>query len=94
MPESEDEELEPPATSPEDVKESIKIKFLVEMPDDFYLFWDFCKSKDASKPQGNTYVYKKAMYIVQVQEFFIRIFYFFTMAISFSCLWFCGLLSF
>nr|SVE70615.1 EOG090X0BAY [Daphnia similis] len=30
--------------SPLDVKENIKQKFLVEMPDDFYQFWTFCQS--------------------------------------------------
>ncbi|XP_066998763.2 histone PARylation factor 1 [Anabrus simplex] len=30
--------------SPEDVRESIKQKFLVEMPEDFYSFWSFCHS--------------------------------------------------
>ena len=37
----EDNELPP---SPTDVKENIKQKFLVEMPDDFYQFWEFCQS--------------------------------------------------
>lgn len=32
------------AHSPLDVKENIKQKFLVEMPDDFYQFWSFCQS--------------------------------------------------
>ncbi len=36
-----DDELPP---SPEDVKENIKLKFLVDMPDDFYQFWAFCQS--------------------------------------------------
>lgn len=36
-----DDELPP---SPEDVKENIKLKFLVDMPDDFYEFWAFCQS--------------------------------------------------
>ncbi|XP_037568467.1 histone PARylation factor 1 [Dermacentor silvarum] len=30
--------------SPDDVRESIKQKFLVEMPEDFYDFWEFCTS--------------------------------------------------
>jgi hypothetical protein len=30
--------------SPADVKQNIKLKFLVEMPDDFYQFWAFCQS--------------------------------------------------
>ncbi|XP_006822295.1 uncharacterized protein LOC102801100, partial [Saccoglossus kowalevskii] len=45
--ESKDEAL-PPA--PSDVREEIKMKFLVEMPEDFYEFWEFCKSLDARNP--------------------------------------------
>ena len=29
--------------SPENIKENIKQKFLVEMPEDFYEFYEFCK---------------------------------------------------
>ncbi|XP_034240414.1 histone PARylation factor 1 [Thrips palmi] len=36
--------------SPSDIKQSIKQKFLVEMPEDFYLFWDFCESVNGSNP--------------------------------------------
>ncbi|XP_046394323.1 histone PARylation factor 1 [Ischnura elegans] len=36
--------------SPEDVKESIKQKFLCEMPEDFYQFWDFCKNLSSDSP--------------------------------------------
>ena len=52
--ESDEEEIEdtPPA-SPTDVRENIKQKFLVEMPHDFYVFWDFCKSEKADSPSGN-----------------------------------------
>ena len=51
---SDDEEVEDidPPTSPEDIRESIKQKFLVEMPEDFYQFWDFCKSERADNPSG------------------------------------------
>ena len=35
----------------EDVREKVKRKFLVEMPDDFYQFWEFCKSLNPSHPQ-------------------------------------------
>ncbi|XP_059147429.1 histone PARylation factor 1-like isoform X2 [Physella acuta] len=45
----EDEMSSPPA-SPQDVKDNIKNKFLVEMPEDFYLFWEFCKSSHPSNP--------------------------------------------
>ncbi|CAG5135571.1 unnamed protein product, partial [Candidula unifasciata] len=36
--------------SPEDEKENIKQKFLVEMPDDFYQFWEFCQTLQPSNP--------------------------------------------
>ena len=49
--EDDDEDEEIPA-SPADVKESIKQKFLVDMPDDFYDFWEFAKSVNAKKPAG------------------------------------------
>jgi hypothetical protein len=35
------EDILPP--SPVDVRASIKQKFLVDMPEDFYRFYDFCK---------------------------------------------------
>ncbi|KAK8754733.1 hypothetical protein V5799_002555 [Amblyomma americanum] len=38
--------------SPDDVRESIKQKFLVEMPDDFYDFWDFCSSLSKNDPSS------------------------------------------
>ncbi|CAN8006488.1 unnamed protein product [Ixodes hexagonus] len=41
--------------SPEDVRESIRQKFLVEMPRDFYDFWEFCKSLDRRKPEDALY---------------------------------------
>ncbi|XP_069129793.1 histone PARylation factor 1-like [Argopecten irradians] len=47
---SPDEDADIPL-SPEDVKENIKRKFLVEMPDDFYDFWEFCKSKNGKHPE-------------------------------------------
>ncbi|KAJ9600792.1 hypothetical protein L9F63_001072 [Diploptera punctata] len=43
-----EEDLPP---SPEDVKESIKQKFLVDMPDDFYSFWSFCRFLKSEKPE-------------------------------------------
>ena len=36
--------------SPEGVKENIKQKYLMSMPEDFYIFYDFCKSLSASAP--------------------------------------------
>ncbi|XP_023933517.1 histone PARylation factor 1 [Lingula anatina] len=35
---------------PGDVKEFIKEKFLMEMPDDFYEFWEFCKTLNPECP--------------------------------------------
>ena len=40
------------AKESEDVKENVKRKFLVTMPDDFYQFWEFCKSQNPSDPRG------------------------------------------
>ncbi|XP_047120870.1 histone PARylation factor 1 [Schistocerca piceifrons] len=39
------------SSSPCDVKEFIKQKFLVEMPEDFYEFWLFCEHLSNNKPQ-------------------------------------------
>jgi len=36
--------------SPKDIKEDIKLKFLASMPEDFYVFLDFCKSLNSSAP--------------------------------------------
>jgi len=36
--------------SPEDVKEKIKQKFLVDMPEDFYAFYEFCKEMKKTDP--------------------------------------------
>jgi hypothetical protein len=45
------EEEDLPST-PENEKDAIKQKFLVEMPEDFYSFWSFCKSLSPDKPEG------------------------------------------
>ncbi|XP_063419341.1 histone PARylation factor 1-like isoform X2 [Mytilus trossulus] len=37
--------------SPDDVAENIKRKFLVEMPEDFFEFWEFCCHLDKKKPR-------------------------------------------
>ena len=37
---------------PADIREDIKSKFLVEMPEDFFQFWEFAKSLHPKKPQG------------------------------------------
>ena len=33
-------------------REAIKKKFLVEMPEDFYEFWEFAKSLNSAAPSG------------------------------------------
>ena len=40
------------ARESEDVKENVQRKFLVQMPDDFYQFWEFCRSLNSSSPQS------------------------------------------
>ena len=35
--------------------ENIKSKFLVEMPQDFYDFWDFAKILNSKRPEGKYY---------------------------------------
>jgi hypothetical protein len=49
-----EEDLPP---TPENEKEAIKQKFLVEMPEDFYSFWSFCKSLSPDKPEGILHFY-------------------------------------
>ncbi|KAK3913439.1 Histone PARylation factor 1 [Frankliniella fusca] len=44
----ETEPIMPP--SPTDIKLNIKQKFLFEMPEDFYSFWDFCQSLNGLNP--------------------------------------------
>ena len=51
--ESDDDDEEP--ESPSDVKENIKCKFLVEMPEDFYHFWDFAKSINPADPKSKNF---------------------------------------
>merc|ERR1711978_101355 len=46
--EEEKEDLLPP--SPLDIKENIRQKLLVEMPEDFFAFWNFCKERNPSNP--------------------------------------------
>ena len=48
-----DDELPP---SPADAKENIKLKFLVEMPDDFYQFWAFCQSICSKNTLGKPHI--------------------------------------
>jgi hypothetical protein len=51
----EEEEDLPP--TPENEKEAIKRKFLVEMPADFYSFWSLCQSLSPDKPEGVLHFY-------------------------------------
>ena len=55
-PGSEEEIEDTPPASPTDVKENIKQKFLMEMPEDFYNFWEFCKSEKADSPTGQLHL--------------------------------------
>ncbi|XP_048778072.2 histone PARylation factor 1-like [Ostrea edulis] len=52
--ESDDEEEESveDLPSPDNVRDNIKKKYLMEMPEDFYQFWDFCKKLDGSHPEN------------------------------------------
>lgn len=43
-----DEPEMPP--SPISIRENIKQKFLFEMPEDFYSFWEFCQSLNGANP--------------------------------------------
>lgn len=42
---------EEPLPSPDDVVENIKRKYLLEMPEDFYEFWEFCCHLNSKKPR-------------------------------------------
>lgn len=35
-----------------DIREKVKRKFLVNMPEDFYQFWEFCKYFDHDHPES------------------------------------------
>ncbi|KAK8728011.1 hypothetical protein OTU49_009336 [Cherax quadricarinatus] len=37
--------------SPEDIRYNVEQKFLLEMPDDFFDFWDFCSQINKEKPE-------------------------------------------
>ena len=36
----------------ENVRDKMKRKFLVDMPEDFYQFWEFCKTLSSSHPES------------------------------------------
>jgi len=46
--EEDTEDILPP--SPLDIKENIRQKLIVEMPEDFFAFWNFCKERNPSNP--------------------------------------------
>ncbi|GAB6020273.1 hypothetical protein CHUAL_002991 [Chamberlinius hualienensis] len=48
---SDDEEETPLPESPQSPADNILQKFLVEMPPDFYSFWEFCKTLDSNQPE-------------------------------------------
>lgn len=52
-----DEQQDEMPSSPTDVKENIRSKFLVDMPEDFYEFWQFAKSLNALSPCGGLPLY-------------------------------------
>jgi hypothetical protein len=58
-----EEDLPP---TPADEKEAIKQKFLVEMPEDFYSFWSFCKTLAEDKPEGM--VYNPVFFFMQLHK--------------------------
>ena len=39
-----------------DPQRTIKERFLVDMPQDFYDFWEFCKHLNPAAPEGNKMV--------------------------------------
>jgi hypothetical protein len=41
-----------PKLSPKELNELIKDIFLFEMPEDFFYFWQFCKTLKPEKPEG------------------------------------------
>ncbi|CAH1778007.1 unnamed protein product, partial [Owenia fusiformis] len=45
------EDLDEPPSSPTNIKESLKQKFLVDFPDDFFSFWEFCKALNPKHPE-------------------------------------------
>lgn len=46
-----DDQLLPPVDAwPRDPEENIRQKFLVQMPTDFFAFWEMCKTLNRSNP--------------------------------------------
>jgi len=43
------------ASEPQDEREDIKRKFFVEMPQDFYDFWEFAKTVNTKSPSGQLF---------------------------------------
>ena len=63
------DDLEVPE-SPVDVRENIKSKFLVEMPEDFYDFWKLCQKLNAEDPLGKMFFLSINMYTVCSRNMF------------------------
>ena len=63
---SDSEDMSPPP-SPSDEKENIKQKFLVDMPNDFYLLWNFAKNLNTKKPTGTEKVKVSSTQYSQIQ---------------------------
>ena len=64
------DDLEVPE-SPADVRENIKSKFLVEMPEDFYDFWKLCQKLNAEDPLGKILFLSINMYTVCSRNMFV-----------------------
>ncbi|KAK3608963.1 hypothetical protein CHS0354_026292 [Potamilus streckersoni] len=47
----EEEDIGDSPASPVSIRENVKQKFMVEMPEDFYDFWEFCKTENPKKPE-------------------------------------------
>ncbi|KAL3879005.1 hypothetical protein ACJMK2_031327 [Sinanodonta woodiana] len=47
----EEEDAGDSPASPVSIRENLKQKFMVDMPEDFYDFWEFCKTANPKKPE-------------------------------------------
>lgn len=54
--ESVEEETQAGASSPADVRQNIRSKYEMDMPDDFYQFWNFAKHLSNESPQGVQFI--------------------------------------
>lgn len=53
--ETDSDQMDKDIPSPDNVKDNIKQKYLMEMPEDFYQFWEFCKEQNKSQPENAMY---------------------------------------